>query len=93
MIITGKTKTGCPYAIDERVARDMRFIDLVAEIQRGGEGTLSAISALVPYLFRDRKDALYAHCADEDGYVDVEKISAEITDIFEHFSEDPRTKN
>lgn len=93
MIITGKTKTGFPYAIDSRIARDMRFIDLVAEIQRGGENTLAAISALIPYLFGDKKDALYEHCADEDGFVDVEKVSTEITDIFEHFTEDPRTKN
>lgn len=93
MKIKGTTQTGFEYSVDSRVVKDMRFVEIFARIQKGGDDVIPAIADLLPYLFGDSKDALYAHCADEDGYVDVDRVSAELSDIFKALSGNPETKN
>ena len=83
-MITGETKTGFKFSIDENVTNDMRMLDAICDVQAGEKLKVTKIIAL---LLGDDKERLYAHVAEKDGRVPVEKIEAEILDIFNAFGE------
>jgi hypothetical protein len=94
-MITGKTQTGFEFSIDEKVADDMEFVDAVADCMSGEDAKATmGLSLVINKLFgMKEKKKLYDHCRTEDGRVPIEKLSAEITDMFSAIGENKTTKN
>lgn len=87
-MITGKTKSGFEYSIDDTKLNDMRYVDALAEADNGDTTAFSKVVLMT--LGKEQRDKLYDHVAEKDGRVPVEKFSAEFYEIMEASAE---TKN
>lgn len=88
--MTGKTKTGFKYEIDDRVLNDWRFVNALARAQGGVDNDdkmdqLRGSLEMVNLMFGKEGEAkLMEHIAKtNDGYVPTEAVMNEIKDIFE----------
>lgn len=82
----GKTRTGFECEFDERIADDMRFLDLLAELMGEDLDDMDAIvksSKLITMLLgKDLKKKMYDHVAElNDGFVPSQAVMAEVFDI------------
>lgn len=83
-MITGKTKSGFEFSIDEAKLDNMEFIDALAEADENG----LAFSKVVRLMFdAEQRKALYDHLRTEDGRVPVEAMVNEVTDIMQTSAE------
>ena len=74
-----KTKSGFEFTIDAKSLDNMELIDAIAELETN---QLALPKVLTLLLGKDQKARLYDHVRDESGRVSVEKIGAELADIF-----------
>lgn len=93
MIITGTTGTGFEYSIDNDCLKDAEFLELYAEVAKGGEGGMRIFELIGNAFGKEQKKKLYDHCRNGSGRVPIDSLTAEITDIFGALSEKPETKN
>lgn len=82
----GTTSTGFAYEFDETCADDMRFVELLAEMESDEATSFSQIAAAGKatelLLGRTGKKALYAHIgAAHEGRVPTAALFAELQDI------------
>lgn len=76
---TGKTSTGFAWEIDESIAEDIEFMDLLADAREDGFLMGRVIKAL---LGEEQQKALYDHCRNEKGRVPMEVVGKEFEEIF-----------
>ena len=78
-MITGQTKSGFNYHIDENILQDYELLEAIAETEKNP----IFITKVVRMLLGDDTDKLKEHVRDENGHVSIEKMNVEITEIFE----------
>lgn len=78
-MITGQTKSGFNYHIDENILQDYELLEAIAETEKNP----IFITKVVRMLLGDDIDRLKEHVRDENGHVSIEKMNVEITEIFE----------
>lgn len=77
-----KTATGFEYEVNANALDNMELLDAFVDLQTN-ENDLAAMKTIILLLLgRDGKKALYDHVRVEDGRVPVEKVSAEVAEIF-----------
>ena len=91
--ITGKTKTGFAFTIDEEVRDDMELLEYFIEMSKGNTGVVPDI--LISLLGEEQKKHLYEHCRNKKtGRVSSVKIYKEVENIMEVAREQAgQTKN
>lgn len=78
-MLTGTTKTGFKFAIDESATDDMELLDALVEADAGNP---LAFSQVMNRLFApEMKKNLYDHVRNKDGRVPIKGIVEELTDI------------
>ena len=87
-MIKGTTKSGFEYVIDEKIADDMEFVDLLAEAT---ENPLYMGKVIERLLGKEQKKKLYDFFREEDGRVPVEAAGEALIEILSEGGED--TKN
>lgn len=75
---TGTTSTGFEWTVDENVADDIEFMDLIVEAREDGFLLGRVVRKL---LGEEQQKALYDHCRAENGRVPVEAVGAEFEEI------------
>ena len=78
-MITGQTKSGFNYHIDENILQDYELLEAITETEKNP----IFITKVVRMLLGDDTDRLKEHVRDENGHVSIEKMNVEITEIFE----------
>lgn len=91
--ITGKTKTGFAFSIDEEARDDMELLENIIEIEKGAYTVIPDV--VVGLLGKEQKEKLYEHCRNKKtGRVLATKVFAEVENIFSAIQEgDSETKN
>lgn len=75
----GTTKSGFEFEIQPEKLNDYELLELIAEV----DGNPLLLPKLVNRLLgEDQKKKLLDHVRTEDGRAPIEKVSAEVTDIF-----------
>lgn len=88
-MITGTTRSGFVFSIDDNAADNMELIDALADMQN--ESDILAVSRVTNILLGPKqKKALYDHLRLSDGRVPVEAVSQAVIDIF---TSNSKTKN
>ena len=77
-MITGQTKSGFNYHIEENILQDYELLEAIAETEKNP----IFITKVVRMLLGDDIDRLKEHVRDENGHVSIEKMNVEITEIF-----------
>ena len=78
-MITGKTKRGFEYAIDEADINNMEFLDALSGANDGDP--LQASKVLRLLLGDKQRKALYDSLRDEKGRVPIDAVMEEVKDI------------
>lgn len=78
--MTGKTKSGFAFTLEDDVLEDMELLDAMAEI---GETPTGVSKTVLKLLGKQQRKALYDHLRDDKGKVRPEKVTNELIDIFE----------
>lgn len=86
-MITGKTKSGFEFEISKERLNNYELLELIGELE---ENPLALSKVVVLLLGKEQTQQLKDHLRTEDGIVPSEKMSAEITEIFQSQS---ATKN
>lgn len=86
-MITGKTKSGFEYEISEKRLNNYELVEVLAEVD---ENPLLLPKTLIMLLGKEQTEKLKNHLRDEEGFVDTDKISEEMVEIFQNQAE---TKN
>lgn len=89
-MIKGKTDTGFSYSIDPDIVRDMEFIELAAAAKDDG---LLLPNVLVRVLGEKQKKALYDHVRNAKGFVMIDDVSKELSQMLLAVNENAETKN
>ena len=87
-MLTGKTKSGFKFKIDEKIADDM---ELLEDIAKTDKDTSYFPTVLNKIFGEEQKKALYDHLRNKDGRVPIEATLTEFTEIMNLASE--KTKN
>ncbi len=77
-MIEGKTTTGFKFKFNENKLKDMRFIEILSEVDTN---PLLLPKMVTFVLGKELKDKLYEH-VEKDGIISVEDISVEMEEIF-----------
>ena len=80
-MIKGALKSGFEFSVDETRLDDMRFIDMLAELDDGNALVLTKLLTFI--LGKEQKDALYEHVKSEDGRVPIAKVTESFTEIMQ----------
>lgn len=80
-MITGKTKSGFEFQLDENVMNNMELIEELAAVDRGDITALPKV--LVTLMGAEMKKRLYDHIRTEDGRVPIDLLVEEVKQIFE----------
>lgn len=78
-MISGKTRTGFEYTIDEEALNDYEILELMAKVRNND--VLSIFELIERLLGEDQKNRLKEHCR-VNGRVPISAINDEIVDIF-----------
>ena len=78
-MISGVTRSGFAFEIDESVANDMELFEALCDLDNGDA---TAVVPVVRKILGSQKKALYDHLRGEAGNVPVNKVTEEIVDIF-----------
>ena len=91
--ITGKTKTGFAFSIDEEARDDMEMLESIIAIEKGAYTAVPDV--VISLLGKEQKAKLYEHCRNKKtGRVLASKVFAEIENIFNAIQEgESATKN
>lgn len=79
-MVSGKTKTGFAFSVDENAMNDMRLVDVLADKEIDDAFRMSHILKLL--LPDNQRKQLYKHVRTATGRVPVDAVVAEIEDIF-----------
>lgn len=77
-MIKGRTTSGFEFEVDERLANDARFFDILAEAE---ENPVLAPKITLTFLGKEQRDRLYKHL-EKDGIVPMDKVEAEMEEMF-----------
>lgn len=78
--MTGKTKSGFVYTLDDDILDDMELLDAMAE---AGDTIASPSKFVLKVLGKKQRKALYDHIRDDKGKVRPERVMDEIKEMFE----------
>ena len=78
-MIQGETKSGFRFQVSEELGNAMALLEALAELDGGNA---LAVLPVCRKVLGEQKAALYDFLRTEDGRVPVEKVTAEIFDIF-----------
>ncbi|MBS4750968.1 hypothetical protein KG091_07740 [Carnobacteriaceae bacterium zg-ZUI78] len=79
-MIKGTTQTGFSYEIDDKRLANYELLEYLSELDTNP----LLLPKIVKILLGDQAIALKNHVRDENGLVDMNKMSNEISDIFEN---------
>lgn len=85
--MTGKTKSGFKFKVDERMLSDWRFTIAVAKTQAGTDlQKLEGVKEMIDLLLGEKgHQDLISHIAKaNEGFVPADAIMAEVTEIMEY---------
>lgn len=82
-MVTGETKSGFAFSLDDNTMDNMELVDALAEMQSTNPLAVSRVVHMV--LGSDQKRRLYDHVRGEDGRVSVKAVEQEIEEIFAAF--------
>ena len=82
-MVTGKTKTGFEYSIDERIVKDYRYVRALAKLNKGDSAEkFIAFDQISTLMLSDKVDDLISHVEKlNDGFAPIEVIGAEVTEM------------
>lgn len=86
-MISGKTKSGFKYSVPEERLNNYELLEAIGELENDPLILTKVVDLL---LGKEQKKELKNHVRTEDGLVPTDKLSEEITEIFQSQSE---TKN
>lgn len=90
-IIKGTTKRGFKFAIDKRIIKDYRFVEIISKTNSEDENEqLINVTKMVDLLFNDKKkkEEFLNFLSDEDGFVDSETVLSEVAEIISKLGDD-----
>lgn len=90
-IIKGTTKRGFKFAIDKRIIKDYRFVEVVSKTNSDDENEqLINVTKMVDLLFNDKKkkEEFLKFLSDKDGFVDSETVLSEVAEILSKLGDD-----
>lgn len=89
-MISGTTKSGFKYTINEALRNDWRLLKAVADADSPDESRqMQGATQMVEILLgRDGEAALMKHVALPDGIVPADAIMAEMLEIFNHIGDE-----
>ena len=80
---------GIDLDIDMRRVKDLRSLRLIADIQKGGDGSLYSALELADFMFGDQREKVERAFTDGDGFIDAAKY----TDVFVKLFQEVGAKN
>ena len=82
-MVTGKTKTGFEYSIDERIVKNYRYVRALAKLKKGDNAEkFLAFDQISTLMLGDKVEDLITHVETlHDGYAPIEAIGAEVTEM------------
>lgn len=83
-MISGKTKSGFKYSVAEERLNNYELLEAIGELE---ENPLILTKVVDLLLGKEQKKELKDHVRTEDGLVPTDKLSDEITEIFQSQSE------
>lgn len=91
-MITGKTKSGFKFKVDERIKKDWRLIKAITDSQSDdGNVKLKAVVTMIQLVLGDQEELLMQHIMKKnEGYVPFEIMQSEISEIIQFI---PEAKN
>ena len=84
----GTTSSGFAYDLPDDVMNDMELFEDLRDMDRGDA---TAMVPIVQRLMGDQKQALYDHLRTKSGRVPIDKVTAEILEIFESLKNGPKS--
>lgn len=87
-MIKGKTKTGFEYEIKKESLNNYELLENIAELE---ENPLSVTSIVKHLLGKEQAKTLKEHVRNENGIVEIDKMTEEITEMLNNGSQE--TKN
>ena len=85
----GKTKEGFEFEVNERVLKDMEFLDILHDVVSGDdEKAVNAYPELLnKILGKEQKQKLYDFIRDSEGIVSIEAVSEVVKQIIAQVKE------
>lgn len=84
-MMTGKTKSGFEFAVEDKVFDNMELVDAIAEATEDDPVALSKLVKMV--LGEEQRKKLYNHLRTEDGRVPTDDVFAAVGEIFCSFGQ------
>lgn len=84
----GTTSTGFTFELPDDVMNDMELFEDLRAMDRGDP---TAMVPVVQRLMGDQKQALYDHVRTETGRVPIDRVTAEILEIFALLKNGPKS--
>lgn len=78
--ISGETKSGFSYSIEEAHLNNYELLETIGELE---DNPMVISKMVVMLLGKEQTNKLKDHLRDEEGLVPVEKMTEEITEIFQ----------
>lgn len=78
-MVTGTTKSGFSFEVDEKTADNMELLEILEEMSNNDILAMSKACKII--LGDEQKKALYKHLRTEDGRVPVESVSEAVADV------------
>lgn len=83
-MVSGVTKTGFEFSINEEILNDWRLAKAVAKTEsKKDTERLAGTVEMVEFVLGDQEDALCNHVKREDGIMPVESLLQELSDIMD----------
>lgn len=84
-MISGTTRTGFTYEINEEVLDDIELFDMLSDMLDDDINSLHIGKVITKLLGKDGRKKMYDHLRTEDGRVPASAIANEVMDIFSSF--------
>ena len=84
----GTTSSGFSYDLPDDVMNDMELFEDLRAMDRGDP---TAMVSVVQRFLGDQKQALYDHLRTESGRVPIDRVTAEILEIFGQIKNGPKS--
>ena len=98
--VTGKTKSGFEFSLDNRIFTDWDYLAILRKItgadkDKSDPQIVGAIQDFIIYILGEEKtNELVEHIRkNNDGFASIENVSAEINEIFAILQETDQIKN
>lgn len=84
-MVTGKTKTGFEYSIDERVTKSYRYVRALAKLNKGDSADkFIAFDEISTLMLGNKVEDLITHVETlHDGYAPLDAIGGEVMEMME----------